>query len=101
MAFYTYEKINCKKPKRQEEDCMTETTFLSKIELSELVGSRQPAKQRRWLADHGYSFDVRLDGSNVVLRSHLQKKLGGQDYVAKTKVSSPNFRALEDLMQHA
>lgn len=80
---------------------MVDATFLTKDELSELVGSNQPAKQRQWLTKHGYSFDVRLNGSNVVLRDHIQKKLGGFNFSYKARPAEPDFNALEAMMSHA
>lgn len=80
---------------------MSDATFLTKSELTDLIGSKQPAKQRQWLAERGYSFDVRFDGSNVVLRAHVQKKLGGHDVNFKIRKAVPDFKALEELMQHA
>ena len=56
---------------------MAKTTFLSKTEIFELTGAKQLEKQRHWLSQHGYSVDVRMDGTNVILRKHLELKLGG------------------------
>ncbi len=79
---------------------MSEITFLSKAELYQLTHSWIPAKQRKWLTEHGYTFDVRLDGSNVVLSAHIHKKLGGNDSNLKIRTTGPDFGALEAL-QHA
>ena len=53
--------------------------FLADSDLESLTGYKRPADQRRWLAENGYSFDVRADGKPVVSRAyyescHLPKK---------------------------
>ncbi len=79
-----------------------QTTFLSKTELSELVGSSQPSKQRQWLGEHGYLFDVRIDGTNVVLRNHIEQRLGGKIIKENnTHKKEPNVDGLLRLMNHA
>lgn len=80
---------------------MADTTFLTKDELSTLVGSNQHAKQRRWLIERGYSFEQRSNGSNVVLRAHVQKKLGGFNFSYKARPIEPDSNALEVMTPHA
>ncbi|MDH3645956.1 MAG: DUF4224 domain-containing protein [Gammaproteobacteria bacterium] len=46
--------------------------FLTADELGELTGYQRPALQRRWLAENGYSFDVRADGKPIVSRAHYE-----------------------------
>ncbi len=66
--------------------------FLSKLELSEFTGAKQLEKQRKWLSDHGYLYDIKVDGTLIVLRSHIEKKLGGD--VVRMRKSQPNEKAL-------
>lgn len=71
--------------------------FLSKNELQEFTGTKLREKQRAWLAQHRYKFDVNHSGEIIVLRSHVVQKLS--DYSgyegAKTK---PNAKALKERM---
>jgi hypothetical protein len=71
--------------------------FISKEEIIELTGSKQISKQREWLATHGYAFDIRVDGSIVMLRSHIEQKLNflGHTYSRKTQ---PDAMALMKMM---
>ena len=46
--------------------------FLSNTEIRMLTGYSKPAFQRRWLAQNGYSFDVRADGKPVVSQAHYE-----------------------------
>ena len=48
--------------------------FLTIEELCQLSGYRKPALQSRWLAENGYSFDVRADGKPVVSRAHYEAR---------------------------
>jgi hypothetical protein len=65
--------------------------FLSTAELRELTGYQKPALQRRWLAEHGYKFDVRADGRAVVLAAAIEQKLAGHH----TSGGQPDWSALE------
>jgi hypothetical protein len=66
--------------------------FLTPPELVELTGRRQPAAQRRWLADNGYAFDVRADGTNAVLREAVLERHG-----IGPRPAGPNLAALDRL----
>lgn len=68
-----------------------QTVFLSTAELRELTGYQKPALQRRWLAEHGYKFDVRADGRAVVLAAAIEQKLAGRH----TSGVQPDWSALE------
>jgi hypothetical protein len=65
--------------------------FLTPTELLELTGYKKPALQRRWLAEHGYRFDVRADGRAVVLIAAIELKLAGR----RTSGAEPDWSALE------
>lgn len=65
--------------------------FLTSKELHELTGYQKPALQRRWLAEHGYRFDVRADGRAVVLTAAIEQKLAGR----RTTSTEPDWSALE------
>lgn len=65
--------------------------FLTPTELRELTGYQKPALQRRWLAEHGYRFDVRADGRAVVLIAAIEQKLAGR----RTSGAEPDWSTLE------
>ena len=46
--------------------------FLAAEELRNLTGYQKPTLQIRWLAENGYSFDVRCDGRPVVSRAYYE-----------------------------
>ena len=49
--------------------------FLSSADLFEMTGYRSLRRQRQWLADNGYQFDVRSDGRpNVLIRQVLERQ---------------------------
>lgn len=73
-------------------------TFLTKEELEELTGAKQPDRQRKWLGENGYEFAIRIDGSNVVLRSHLERKLGGEIIPNSRRRIEPDVEGLRRLM---
>lgn len=75
------------------------STFLSKNELEELTGARQVASQRKWLAERGYQFDIRVDGSIVILRTHLENMLGGSQKIIKQRKTEPNVKGLKEMME--
>jgi len=75
--------------------------FLTSKEIIDLTGAKQPEKQRSWFSSHGFLFEVRLNGSNVVLRSHLEQKLGGISAALKSRKTEPNIIALERMTHHA
>lgn len=66
--------------------------FLTAAELCELTGYQKPALQRRWLADNGYSFDVRKDGKPVVSRAYYE---GRQHSPRQQRTVGPNLGALD------
>lgn len=50
--------------------------FLKRQEIIELTGYKYRNKQIRWLAEHGYKFDVAADGSPKVLVAFIEGMLG-------------------------
>ena len=69
--------------------------FLTRSEVSDLTGAKQTEKQREWLSERGYLFDVRMDGSTVILRAHIENKLGGEVHLSSgRRKTSPNFNAV-------
>ena len=49
--------------------------FLTDSDLQSLTGYKRPAEQRRWLASHGWAFEVRADGKNRVLIVEAEAKM--------------------------
>jgi len=68
--------------------------FLSANELQELTGYQKPALQIRWLAENGYSFDVRCDGRPVISRTHYESHHEGAIVQRRTE---PNLAALDEV----
>ena len=68
--------------------------FLTTKELRDLTGYQKPAPQIRWLAENGYSFDVRCDGRPVVSRAYYE----GRHRPSKAaRPSAFNLAALDNL----
>jgi len=68
--------------------------FLTSEHLRQLIGYRKPALQRRWLAENGYSFDVRADGRPVVSRSYYESR---HEDVPVARSSGFNLAALDEV----
>ena len=51
--------------------------FLTKTDIEQLTGRKRVAQQTQWLAENGYAFQVNAAGLPVVLRSVVEKRLGG------------------------
>jgi hypothetical protein len=66
--------------------------FLTADDLEALTGYKKKALQRRWLADHGYRFEVRADGRAAVLASQVEARQGVD---GGRKVAEPNWSALD------
>ena len=64
---------------------------MTPTELLELTGYKKPALQRRWLAEHGYRFDVRADGRAVALTAAIENKLAAR----RISGPEPDWSALE------
>lgn len=65
--------------------------ILTRDELKDITGYVKPALQCRWLAQHGYYFDVRADGHPTVSRAHYESKHQG----GKGKRVGLNLQALD------
>lgn len=68
--------------------------FLTAEEIAELTGRKLHKSQRTVLNHLGIEHKVRPDGSLVVLRSHVEKSLGGDVGSAKLKSPEPNWAAI-------
>ncbi len=66
--------------------------FLTADELRALTGYQKPVLQRRWLAETGYSFEVRCDGRPVVSRAHYESRQHGPQ---QQRTVGPNLGALD------
>ena len=76
--------------------------FLTRQQLRELTGTSHKSKQLEWLADRQYAFELDRNGRPVVLRSHVEQKLGGGSAApASSAVSEPDWGALCDGTQAA
>lgn len=64
--------------------------FLTKSEIKELTGYARNTRQIEWLASHGYRFDVARSGVPMVLKSHIEERLGGIIFKNK-RTNEPNF----------
>ncbi len=54
--------------------------FLAEQDLRDLTGRCRPSAQARWLRRHGYRFETDADGAIKVLKSVVEKRLGGADH---------------------
>ena len=51
--------------------------FLSPDDLARLTGLQRPSAQLRWLAAHGWKFEVDRFGRPVVLRAEAERRMLG------------------------
>jgi hypothetical protein len=73
--------------------------FLTEDELRHLTGLKMPSAQRRWLGANGYSFDVRADGSNVVLVDAVRARHGLEHVPAPgARPAGPDLEALRRVL---
>lgn len=63
--------------------------FLTPDEIAELTGRKLHKAQRSVLNHLGIEHKIRPDGSLVVLRSHVEKSLGGES--GNVKLPEPNW----------
>jgi len=68
--------------------------FLSKTEIEELTGLKQPLRQIRWLLANGYCPDVRADGRPALLVEQVRTHQLGASRIRRA--TEPNLRALDD-----
>lgn len=57
--------------------------FLTRADLHELTGYQRPAAIRRWLAAHGYLFEVGADGWPRVMTDAIRARLLGPQSIQK------------------
>jgi hypothetical protein len=74
---------------------MASTTFLTPEEIAEITSKQRQGAQRRVLNALGISHKVRPDGSLVILRSHVERQLGGNAAAPAKKEIEPNWEALD------
>ncbi len=75
------------------------TIFLSGEDLESLTGYKRPGDQRRWLAKHGWAFEVRADGKNRVLTEEARDRMltGSSSQRSTRRSSEPDLAALRNL----
>lgn len=73
---------------------MKHVLTLSPDELHELTGTRIRRRQAKWLAEHGYRHEPRVDGSLSVLRAEVEGKLLSTAASPKGR-TVPNLGALD------
>ncbi len=69
--------------------------FLTDKELESLTGYKRPKDQRRWLVDHGWAFEVRVDGKNRVLMEEARNRMLTRESLHRA--TEPNLEALRAL----
>jgi hypothetical protein len=68
--------------------------FLDNEEIAEMTDRKTRVAQRRMLNALGIVYRIRADGGLLVLRSHVERELGGAPAVAtKKKEFIPNWSA--------
>ncbi|MCH7853391.1 MAG: DUF4224 domain-containing protein [Proteobacteria bacterium] len=68
--------------------------FLSASEIESLTGRKRLRHQAKWLAQHSFPFEVNAAGFPVVLKSVVEKRLGGT--TRSRPRSRPRFERLHD-----
>lgn len=68
--------------------------FLDSDELAAITSKQRRSAQRRVLNALGISHKVRPDGTLVVLRSHVERQLGGHVPGPAKKEPEPNWGAM-------
>ena len=51
--------------------------FLTAPDIQDLTGYQRPHDQIRWLRQRAYVFELGADGRPRILRSYLERRLGG------------------------
>ena len=70
--------------------------FLTDQNMESLTGYKRPGDQRRWLAKHGWAFEVRADGKNRVLTEEARNRMLTTN--SAPRATEPNLRALRNLV---
>ncbi len=73
--------------------------FLTSDEICELTGRKLRSAQLRWLMDRGWIFETNAAGKPLVLRSYVDRRLGGAPKGTTGKgmdsaVPAPDFSAV-------
>lgn len=66
--------------------------FLTAEEVAQLTGIKVPGYQCRWLEKRGYRFERASNGRPVVLRSHVESRLSGQEPPRDRKLNMASLR---------
>lgn len=69
--------------------------FLDDTEIADLTHKRRPKAQGEVLNSLGITHKVRPDGSLIVLRSHVERQLGGEVATPSKKDPVPNWGAIQ------
>lgn len=67
--------------------------FLSKDELRDLTGYQKPSLQKRWLTDRAWPYEENAAGYPKVLRSIVEKRMGGSTESARRR-QGPDLGAI-------
>lgn len=67
---------------------MNDSEFLTKDEVIELTGHKQPKAQARWLETNGITFFINAHGAPIIGRYYLREKLNGDLEVTKPAATS-------------
>jgi len=67
--------------------------FLTHDELVDLTDRASPRHQARWLAEHGYPFEMSAAGKPKVLRTEVERRLSSKAE-ARSRRAEPNWSAL-------
>ncbi len=70
--------------------------FLPKEDLTFLTGYKRPKDQRRWLIDHGWTFEVSADGKNRVLLEEARIRMLSKRPKRRSS-SEPDLSVLREL----
>ena len=80
---------------------MSDALLLTNQELQELTGYKVPVYQIRWLQSNRICYLVGRDGRARVLRSHVEKALGGATKHYERTPTKPNVAALKEFLGSA
>mgnify|MGYP000712768100 CR=1 FL=1 len=67
--------------------------FLTADELVDLTDRSNPKYQAKWLAEHGYPFEISAAGKPKVLRTEVERRLSSTAQ-RQMKRAEPNWAAL-------
>jgi hypothetical protein len=67
----------------------TQSEFLSSDELASMIGAPSARKQIRWLAEHGWKYELNAARRPIVGRVYARLKLAGVKPNSSTAVAEP------------